>query len=64
VEQYSYPACVGLSKVGKHGRVYELWNDMTDRPTPWYMRLIPMKYIQWDRNGSYIFYGTSKNIRN
>ena len=64
MEQSSYPACVGLGKVGKYGRVYELWNDCVNRPTPWYMRFIPMKYIKWDRNGSYLFYGTSTNIRN
>jgi hypothetical protein len=59
-----YPACVGLSKIGKYGRVYELWNNMTSCPTPWYMRLLPMKFIKWSRDGSYIFYGTSTNIRN
>ena len=59
-----YPACVGLSKVGRYGRVYEVWNDLKNRPSPWYMRLIPMKYIKWDSKGSYLFYGTSKNIRN
>ncbi len=64
LSDYSYPACVGLSKVGKFGRVHELWNDLKSRPTPWYMRVIPMKFIKWDRKGSYIFYGTSTNIRN
>jgi hypothetical protein len=66
VEQSSWPACVGLSKTVKYGRVHTVWNDMKNsfQPTPWYMRLIPMKYIKWDRNGSYLFYGTSKNIRN
>ena len=60
-----YPACVGLGKAGKYGRVHEVWNDTKgSRPTPWYMRLIPMKYIKWDSKGSYLFYGTSKNIRN
>ena len=54
MEQSSYPACVGLGKVGKYGRVHELWNDTKgSRPTPWYMRFIPMKDIKWDRNGSY-----------
>ena len=63
--QSSWPACVGLSKTGKYGRVYTLWNDCKgSRPTPWYMRLIPMRYIKWDRNGSYLFNGTSKDIRN
>jgi len=67
VELYNrdYPACVGLSKSGKYGRVHEVWNDTeSSRPTPWYMRFIPMKYIKWDSKGSYLFYGTSKNIRN
>ena len=61
----SWPACVGLGKIGKYGRVHTIWNDCKgSRPTPWYMRLVPMKHIKWDRNGSYLFYGTSKNIRN
>jgi hypothetical protein len=65
VEQSSWPACVGLSKIGKYGRVHTLWNDTKgSRPTPWYMRLIPMMFIKWNRKGSYIFNGTSKNIRN
>ena len=60
-----WPACVGLSRIGKYGRVYTLWNDCKgSRPTPWYMRLVPMKYIKWDNKGSYLFYGTSTNIRN
>ena len=47
MEQSSYPACVGLGKVGKYGRVHEVWNDTKgSRPTPWYMRFIPMKYIK------------------
>lgn len=63
--QSSWPACVGLSKTGKYGRVHTLWNDCKgSRPTSWYMRLVPMRYIKWDRNGSYLFYGTSKDIRN
>ena len=63
--QSSWPACVGLSKIGKYGRVHTLWNDCKgSRPTPWYMRLIPMRYIKWDRNGSYLFNGTSKDIHN
>ena len=63
--QSSWPACVGLSKTGKYGRVHTLWKDCKgSRPTPWYMRLIPMRYIKWDRNGSYLFNGTSKDIRN
>ena len=63
--QSSWPACVGLSKIGKYGRVHTLWNDCKgSRPTPWYMRLIPMRYIKWDRDGSYLFNGTSKDIRN
>ena len=63
--QSSWTACVGLSKTGKYGRVHTLWNDCKgSRPTPWYMRLIPMRYIKWDRNGSYLFNGTSKDIRN
>jgi len=65
VEQSSWPACVGLGKIGKYGRVHTIWNDCKgSRSTPWYMRLVPMKYIKWDRNGSYLFYATSKNIRN
>ena len=50
-----WPACVGLSKIGKYGRVHTLWNDCKgSRPTPWYMRLIPMKYIGWNREGAYV----------
>lgn len=65
MEQSNHPACIGLSKVGNYGRVHTLWNDCKgSRPTPWYMRLIPMRYIKWDRNGSYLFNGTSKDIRN
>ena len=60
-----WPACVGLSKIGKYGRVHTLWNDCKGRRhKPWYMRLIPMKYIKWDSKVIYLFYGTSKNIRN
>ena len=49
---------VAVSKVGRYGRVYEVWNDLKNRPSPWYMRLIPMKFIKWDSKGSYLFYGT------
>ena len=52
-----WPSCVGLSRTGKFGRVQEVWNNPNRSfvPTPWYMRLIPMRWIRWDREGSYIY---------
>lgn len=52
----TWPACVGLSKSGRFGRVHTVWNDPDNcsKPTPWWMRLFPMKWIKWDRDGAYI----------
>jgi len=60
IENYynlQYPACVGLSRIGKLGRVQEVWNHPNHSfvPTPWWMRLFPMSWIKWDREGVYIF---------
>ena len=51
-----WPACVGLSKVGRFGRVHTVWNDPdnSSKPTPWWMRLFPMRWIKWDSEGAYI----------
>tara|TARA_B100001094_G_C17445026_1_gene445454 strand:+ start:256 stop:441 length:186 start_codon:yes stop_codon:yes gene_type:complete len=49
-----YPACVGLSRIGDYPNIVnELWNDGVTRKVPWYLRIFPMKYIDWNRNGSY-----------
>lgn len=51
-----WPACVGLSKIGRFGRVHTVWNDCGPaRPTPWWMRLFPMRWIKWDSDGAYIW---------
>ena len=49
MEQSSWPACVGLSKIGKYGRVHTLWNDRKgSRPTP--VEIDNQKSIEWKRN--------------
>jgi len=55
----SYPACVGLGRIGdskwpwKQQR-YECWNDMISRKYPWYLRLVPNKYLDWNNKGVYL----------
>ena len=56
-EHRPYPACVGLGSVGtspwpwRQQRV-ELWNDTISRPFPWNLRLVPSRWITWDRRGA------------
>lgn len=47
---YTYPACVGLVTIDNQR--HELWNDMVWRKYPLHLRLVPSKYITWDRNGA------------
>tara|TARA_Y200000002_G_scaffold171068_1_gene141184 strand:+ start:244 stop:429 length:186 start_codon:yes stop_codon:yes gene_type:complete len=51
----SYPACVGLARAGNYpNKVTEVWNDMTSRNVKWYLRFVPMRWIDFDRNGSFL----------
>jgi hypothetical protein len=55
----SYPACVGLTWQGSSRWPWrqdrtEVWTDMISRKYPLHLRLVPNKYIHWDRNGSHL----------
>lgn len=55
--KHKYPACVGLVWIGSSRwpwkqKRYEVWTDMVDRPYPLHLRLVPNKYITWNRNGA------------
>ena len=56
-EDTVYPACVGLSRIGDSifpwmQRRSEVWTDMKSRPYPWYLRLVPNRFIWYNRNGA------------
>ena len=55
VSDYSYPACVGLSRCGGYpNTVNECWNDMKPRKVPIYLRLFPMSWIGLNSKGTYL----------
>jgi hypothetical protein len=48
------PGCVGLSRIGSYpNTVRTVWSDMISKKVPWYLRLVPMQWIGWNRNGAY-----------
>ena len=49
-----YDACVGLVKVGEWGAVKEVWNTGKSKPIRWCYRYLPMRYVNWDRDGAFI----------
>jgi hypothetical protein len=52
-----YPACVGLSSIGNSRWPWqrqrtEVWTDMISRPYPWYLRVVPDRFIWYNKQGA------------
>jgi hypothetical protein len=48
----TYPACVGIVRIGRYpNTVLEYWSDGVFREISWYLRLFPMRWLTWNRQG-------------
>jgi len=60
-----WAACVGLSRIGdsrwpwKQQRT-ECWNDMVHRPYPYYLRLVPNRWIWYNIHGAKVCFWKRK----
>ena len=57
IKDHKYPACVGLARIGSslfpwRQQRTECWSDMIGRKYPFHLRLVPNKFIDWDRDGA------------
>jgi len=50
-EDTIWPVCIGLVRIGMWDKK-EVWNDLSSRPIPWYLHLVPYKYISYNRKGA------------
>lgn len=58
-----WAACVGLTRIGnsrwpwKQHRT-EVWTDMKSRPYPYYLRMVPNKWIWYNTGGAVLCFAT------
>ncbi len=48
---WNYPACVGLSWIGKGKHRTTVWSDGISRPWPILYRFLPTTWVTWNRKG-------------